>query len=165
MALIDDLEARTPEAELSRRKALGLITGGAIGVAAAGTAITTVFYLEPNVVFEPPTRVILGAAASFTPGTLVVVDSHKLYVVRNDEGFFAMSSVCTHLGCMTRYDSGERMIRCPCHGSQFDEDGKVIGGPAPRPLVRKLCALEGDQLVVDLEKNVGEDFILRVDRA
>ena len=44
------------------------------------------------------------------------------------------SPICPHLGCGFRWDSGERKFKCPCHGSMFDVTGKVVGGPAPRPL-------------------------------
>jgi Rieske Fe-S protein len=47
---------------------------------------------------------------------------------------FALSAVCTHLGCITRYLSDEKAIACPCHGSRFDLEGNVVHGPAPRPL-------------------------------
>jgi len=44
------------------------------------------------------------------------------------------SPVCTHLGCYFKWDQGTGHFECPCHGSVFAIDGKVLGGPAPRPL-------------------------------
>ena len=44
------------------------------------------------------------------------------------------SPVCTHLGCYYKWDPGTGHFECPCHGSVFSIDGKVLGGPAPRPL-------------------------------
>jgi cytochrome b6-f complex iron-sulfur subunit len=58
----------------------------------------------------------------------------KAYVIGTSSGVYALSAVCTHLGCITRYKSDERAIACPCHGSRFDVEGNVIHGPAPRPL-------------------------------
>ena len=46
----------------------------------------------------------------------------------------AFSAVCTHLGCIVEYRGEEQRFRCNCHGSVFDQGGKNISGPAPRPL-------------------------------
>lgn len=45
----------------------------------------------------------------------------------------AFSSICTHQGCTVSGYSGGRMI-CPCHGSEFNQNGQVVTGPAPSPL-------------------------------
>ena len=55
-----------------------------------------------------------------------------IYVVRTAEGFFALSAICTHLGCMTAYKPDLGIIACPCHGSKFNKDGVKIAGPAPQ---------------------------------
>jgi cytochrome b6-f complex iron-sulfur subunit len=47
-----------------------------------------------------------------------------------------LSSRCTHLGCTVRWDNEEQLLRCPCHGSRFSDDGKVVKGPAERPLAQ-----------------------------
>ena len=44
------------------------------------------------------------------------------------------SPICTHLGCGYHWDGGSQQFKCPCHGSVFDVSGRVVGGPAPRPL-------------------------------
>lgn len=162
MALIDDLKAPVPKKELDRRKALGVLTGAAFAIAGGGTAITTIRYMRPNVLFEPPTKVSIGTIADIPLGTLLVLVEQKLYVAHTSKGIFAMSSVCTHLGCMTRYDPEKNAIACPCHGSKFDAAGNVTAGPAPSPLARKQIVLEGDLLVVDTRKDVGESFVLKV---
>ncbi len=59
---------------------------------------------------------------------------YRAYVIRAPEGFRALSSVCTHLGCVTRYQPGQNVIACPCHGSRYSLDGEVLAGPAPHPL-------------------------------
>jgi cytochrome b6-f complex iron-sulfur subunit len=58
----------------------------------------------------------------------------KAYVIGAPGGVYALSAVCTHLGCITRFLPDEKCIACPCHGSRFDLEGNVIHGPAPRPL-------------------------------
>lgn len=161
MSLVDDLEAPTPEAELSRREALGKITGAAFALAGLGTAFTTVRFLRPNVLFEPPTRFSVGRAEEIPVGTLIILPEQRLYVGHTPDGYFAMSAICTHLGCMTRYLEGSGEIRCGCHGSRFDLGGQVTGGPAPEPLRRYHLSLSGDELVVDAARPVGDDFTVR----
>lgn len=161
MSLVDDLKSPTPGAELNRREALGKITGAAFVLAGVGTAFTTVRYLQPNVLFEPPTRFSVGRPEEISVGTLLVLPEQKLYVGHAAEGFFAMSAVCTHLGCVTRFFPAEGRIFCPCHGSQFDLAGRVVGGPAPRPLPRFHLSVAGGELVVDAARRVDHDFVLR----
>jgi Rieske Fe-S protein len=70
-----------------------------------------------------------------------------------------MSAVCTHLGCVIQHrkEAGQEGFFCPCHGSAFDLSGKVVGGPAPRPLDRLGLELRAGKLVVDVRKKVGPE--------
>ncbi|MFQ5700729.1 MAG: ubiquinol-cytochrome c reductase iron-sulfur subunit [Acidobacteriota bacterium] len=106
----------------------------ACAVATAGAGALTVDFLNPRVLFEPPTAFELGPPESFAVGDVVTNEQHRVFVIRTKEGFHALSSVCTHLGCITRFRPGEGIIACPCHGSHFDLAGDVTAGPAPRPL-------------------------------
>jgi cytochrome b6-f complex iron-sulfur subunit len=106
----------------------------ACAVAAAGTGLFSMDFLRPRALFEPPTRFSLGPPDAMEVGAAVTDEDHRVIVVRLEDGFRALSSVCTHLGCITRYQPDSRIIACPCHGSRFSLDGEVIGGPAPRPL-------------------------------
>ena len=58
------------------------------------------------------------------------------------------SPICPHLGCGYRWDSKDRLFKCPCHGSIYDIDGNVKGGPAPRPLDTLPNKVENGQLLV-----------------
>ena len=61
------------------------------------------------------------------------VSKHAVY--RDDEGqLHAMSAVCTHLGCVVKWNKAERSWDCPCHGSRFDAMGRVVNGPATKDL-------------------------------
>jgi menaquinol-cytochrome c reductase iron-sulfur subunit len=53
---------------------------------------------------------------------------------------------CTHLGCAYHWDAPSHTFICPCHTSVFSIDGKVLGGPAPRPLDRFMTKIEGGRL-------------------
>ncbi len=62
----------------------------------------------------------------------------KLAVYKDERGtVHSCSAVCTHMGCLVRWNSAERSWDCPCHGSRFDYDGKVIQGPANQDLEAK----------------------------
>ena len=71
------------------------------------------------------------------------VGGDKVAAYRDDEGkLHAVSAVCTHLGCIVEWNDGERRWDCPCHGSRFDPDGKVLKGPAKKELAPKPVAGE-----------------------
>ena len=55
---------------------------------------------------------------------------------------------CTHLGCAYHWDDPSHTFICPCHASVFSIDGKVLGGPAPRPLDRYMTKIEAGQLEI-----------------
>lgn len=162
MPLEDDLTFPMSEEELARRKLLTILGAGALAAAGLGTAVTGFRFLEPSVFFEEDARVGIGRPEDIAPGTVLVVAKHRLYVIRTAAGFFALSSVCTHLGCMTRYVPENAQLACPCHGSRFSLDGKVTAGPAPRPLRRLQMTIERGILVVDSSKEVSSDVLLRV---
>lgn len=148
----------------SRRHFLEIIGAGAVGVAAVGSAVLTAQYLSPNVLHELPLNFKAGHVEDYPPDSATLIVDQKAYVVRAKEGYFyAMSAVCTHLGCITGWKSNEGIIACPCHGSKFDRQGNVIEGPAPRPLPRFLISLEeGGQLIVDKNTVVSEETVLKV---
>jgi Rieske Fe-S protein len=66
-----------------------------------------------------------------------------------DGAFSALSPICTHLGCTVDIQ-GARLV-CPCHGSTYDREGKVLLGPAERALTRMPARLSADGiLTIDL---------------
>ncbi len=62
--------------------------------------------------------------------------------------FAAFSAVCTHLGCVVKWVPEKQEFLCPCHAGRFSTEGKVLGGPPPKPLELLPVALVGDQLQV-----------------
>jgi Rieske Fe-S protein len=71
-------------------------------------------------------------------GKTVRVRGERLAVYRDPQGsLHAVSSVCTHLGCLVKFNNAEKTWDCPCHGSRFGIDGTVLDGPATRPLAKK----------------------------
>jgi Rieske Fe-S protein len=90
-----------------------------------------------------------------SPGSALKVEiegiSLPLIVIHNDDGTItALSSECTHLGCEVNAPSGEKIV-CPCHNSQFDLSGEVLGGPAPAPLARYPAEMSGDKKTITID--------------
>ena len=88
-------------------------------------------------IFRPYYYFDLGCAAYLfgcgTLGTGAVVRSglHKLAVYKDEQGHVgAFNATCPHLKCIVEWNGAERSFDCPCHGSRFDCQGKVINGPA-----------------------------------
>jgi cytochrome b6-f complex iron-sulfur subunit len=114
------------EEMLSRRRLLSMAESSA-GAMVVGAA----FMGCGNSAGTPPTGpVAAGNISALTVGTMLVMSN--IVIARDETGVYAMSAVCTHAGCLL--DDGSRTIAaglfCPCHGSSFDGDGVVIGGPA-----------------------------------
>ncbi|HUQ93785.1 MAG TPA: Rieske (2Fe-2S) protein [Bryobacteraceae bacterium] len=69
-------------------------------------------------------------------------------VKKSDTNVVAFASQCTHLGCAFRWEESKKNFLCPCHSSNFDIEGKVLDGPAPRPLDRYVVKIEGKKLLL-----------------
>jgi cytochrome b6-f complex iron-sulfur subunit len=149
---------------LARRDFLNEITLGALGVAGLGSAVVTYQYFSPNVLFEPPTRFRAGNPDLYPLDSVTFLQEQQVYIVRTKDGFYAVSAICTHLGCVTQWKPEANQIACPCHGSKFQPDGKKVEGPAPRPLPHFLITLSPDgELVVDkMETLEKTDQVLKV---
>ena len=80
----------------------------------------------------PPTDFDLGPASNYPPGSRTALPDIPALLVHTQNGFSAISLVCTHLGCTV--ESKSEGFSCPCHGSRFDPQGKVSRGPAEKPL-------------------------------
>ena len=162
----DDPE-RTPlsgaeDAPPSRRDVLTRLGVSACVAAAVGSGVVTLDFLEPKVLFEPPTRFRAGSPVDFPEGTVRFDREERAYVIGGAGGVYAMSAVCTHLGCITRFVSDEEAIACPCHGSRFDLEGNVTHGPAPRPLPWLEVTLDADgNLVVDTSVIIPRGKVLK----
>ena len=79
----------------------------------------------------------IGSADELKPGTGAVIRKglSKIAAYRDDAGkLHQRTAVCPHLGCIVAWNSAERSWDCPCHGSRFDTNGKVLNGPAIGPL-------------------------------
>jgi len=148
---------------VSRRDFLNEIAAGALTIAGIGAAVVTVKYASPNVLFEPPTTFRAGSPDDYPVNSVTYLQDQQVYIVRSDKVMWALSAVCTHLGCITQWKPESSQIACPCHGSKFQRSGGVQAGPAPRPLPHFSMVLgEDGALVVDKLEVVKDTEILKV---
>ena len=149
--------------ESTRRDFLNEITLGALGVAGLGSVAVTYQFFSPNVLFEPATTFRAGNPDLYPVHSVTFLQDQQVYIVRVPEGFYAVSAVCTHLGCVTQWKPDSDTIACPCHGSKFKADGTKIEGPAPRPLPHFAVSLTADgELLVDKLQNIKPSQVLKV---
>jgi len=138
---------------VARRDFLGIAALSTM-FAAFGTAVLGMLRLPKPTVYPVPSQSYkIGAPAEFPVGEARIPEGHNVFVFHDANGFFAISAVCTHLGCIVNNVAAG--FACPCHGSQFDRLGRVEGGPAPRPLDwYELSVAPDGQLVVDEAQTV-----------
>lgn len=80
-------------------------------------------------------QVLVSCASADVPHNgALVFSKERLALLRDVSGLYALSLVCTHLGCTVTVSAHE--LACPCHGSTFDRQGRVMQGPADRSLRR-----------------------------
>jgi cytochrome b6-f complex iron-sulfur subunit len=141
------------ENETGRRNFLGVLTGFGLGILAAAAGVLSLSFMRPRVTYGPPTRVPVGRPDAYTSGNQVVIPEAKLVIRRVENRIAAISTVCTHLGCTVNpTDTG---FDCPCHGSSYDEDGSVVGGPAPKALAwYRVTLAPNGQMTVDKHDTV-----------
>ncbi len=148
---------------ITRRDFLNGITLGALGITGLGSVAVTYQFFSPNVLFEPPTTFRAGNPDLYPVHSVTFLQDQQVYIVRMPEGFYAVSAVCTHLGCVTQWKPDAEMIACPCHGSKFKSDGTKIEGPAPRPLPHFGISMTADgELLVDKLQNIKSGEVLKV---
>lgn len=142
------------EQPVSRRGLLKYILLGFSTLATVGGVLTPVIaYLWPPKKGggESGGRVAVAATADLPVGTGQVfsVNNKPVIVVHTEDGYQALSAVCTHLGCIVFWNEQRGVIACPCHEAYFNTNGAVISGPPPAPLAIYRVQVDGDQVYVE----------------
>lgn len=120
-------------------------------------------FFFPRVLFEPSPVFSVGLPADYAPGSVTTLKSRKIFVLRDGNGFKAISVICQHLGCAVHWTKEKNIFECPCHGSKYYRNGVNFAGPAPRPLYHFQITLSDDgKLIVNTEQIVPIDTELVV---
>lgn len=120
----------------SRREFLYYIWGASIALLLGQVSAGLVWFTFPR--FREGE---FGGIFPFNPGDLptagsapLSVPAGRFHVSNTDNGLLVLYGVCTHLGCLPKWNPTTTRFECPCHGSKFQGDGSYIEGPAPRSL-------------------------------
>ena len=156
-----DDESEGTRGKWSRREWLSL--AGIGGSSAAVILMNATFFrsLHLSLLYEPSKRFRVGKPEHYPLDSVVKLPDRPVFICRDREGLYAISAVCTHLGCIVK--TSDEGFACPCHGSRYDPTGKVTGGPAPRnlPWWRMKLAPDG-QVVVDATATVKRGEKLKI---
>ncbi|MGB3691819.1 MAG: cytochrome b6-f complex iron-sulfur subunit [Spirulinaceae cyanobacterium] len=150
---------------MGRRQFMNLLTFGSATGVALGALYPVVKY------FTPPASGSAGGGvtakdavgddvsaseflATHNPGERELAQGLKgdpTYIVISEDNTitnYGISAVCTHLGCVVPWNGNEGKFICPCHGSQYNAEGKVVRGPAPLSLALAHADVTEDDKVV-----------------
>ncbi len=161
--------APKPKAPMPRRSFLSWMTLAWTAFTASMLAALTATgrFMFPNVLFEPPPTFKAGFPNEIQVGQVDerFKQKYAVWLVRtaydqyaNASGIFALSTVCTHLGCTPNWLEAEQKFKCPCHGSGYYKTGVNFEGPTPRPLERYAISLADDgQILVDKSRKFQQE--------
>lgn len=118
--------------KLSRRDFLKFSTRGLLGLSglAALGGLLRFLSFEPDP--PPPQRFEVGLSHDYPVGSRTVFAQIPAILIHDEKGFSALSLTCPHLGCTVEAQTDE--FTCPCHGSRYSPDGKLLSGPAAQGL-------------------------------
>ena len=130
-----------------RRDVLGLTALWSAASAALFAVFGMIRLPKAAVIASPPKGFGVTLPENLATSEAFVPTGRTVSIFRDADGVYAISLVCTHLGCIvTPTATG---FECPCHGASFDRDGLVTKGPAPAGLPWLTVTGSGDRLMVD----------------
>jgi len=141
------IPSRLDPEPVPRRDFLGL---GAMAAALGAFVLATLGMLrlpKAAVLSSPSKRFRVTLPETLAAGQAFVPPGRSVALFRDEEGVYAISLICTHLGCIVK--ASAEGFECPCHGSRFALSGSVTRGPAPSPLVWRKLTSSGGTYIVD----------------
>ncbi len=136
---------------VTRRTFLDWLLTGGLAACVIGFIAPVLSYAWPARRRGPGSQTVSAGKAddySEWEGKVVAVNAQPVLVFKTPQGFRAFSAICTHLGCIVRWDPQQRQIACPCHAGVFDAQGRVVSGPPPRPLAEMGVTVVGGEVMV-----------------
>jgi cytochrome b6-f complex iron-sulfur subunit len=127
------MNAMPPKDEsYSRRNFLDLVVKASLAGSALIGLGALVRYLSYQSEARPPSQYDVGVASDFPLDSRTPILYAQAMIIHDSLGFYAISLVCPHLGCLVKVTPDG--FACPCHGSRFLPDGSLRNGPASKPL-------------------------------
>ena len=130
-----------------RRDWLGLASLWAMGGALLFGIVGMLRLPKAAVLASPSKKFRVTVPENLVAGEAFVPAGRSVAIFRDNEGTYALSTICTHLGCVVKANA--EGFECPCHGSRFASSGEVKKGPAPRPLPWLKVSVTGGIVMVD----------------
>jgi cytochrome b6-f complex iron-sulfur subunit len=146
---------------INRREFLTYAWAGALGLLTLESGLATYQFMYPRFrAGEFGGEFLLGAAAALPQ---VGIDPQgntngKFWLINTDEGPRALYMVCTHLGCLYKWEPSNSRFECPCHGSKFSREGHYIEGPAPRSLDQFVIKVKEGEAVLAETVDTGDSI-------
>jgi Rieske Fe-S protein len=132
---------------MPRRDWLGLGGLWTMGATLAFGLIGLLRLPKAAVLASPSKKFRISLPETLPSGAAFVPPGRAVAVFRDAGGVYAVSTICTHLGCVVK--PNVEGFECPCHGSRFSADGTVTRGPAPRALPWLKVSVSGGAVTVD----------------
>ena len=145
-----DTATQTDKKPISRRNLLAYAWIVAAAVVVGELIGGTLAFLWPRRKGpKAETVFIAGKVSDFKVSQITPFRKERTFILRTEQGFLAISAVCTHLHCIVNWNEMHKKFECPCHGAKFNEFGEVLEGPPPRPLDLYKLQIAAGNLVVD----------------
>jgi len=159
------IPANSDVPDMGRRQFMNLLTFGTITGVAAGALYPVVSYFIPKsagaagggltakdklgndiiasdfVAAHQPGDRTLAQGLKGDPTYLIITEDKEL-------ASYGLNAVCTHLGCVVPWNGSENKFICPCHGSQYNSEGKMVRGPAPLSLALVHADVSDDKVIL-----------------
>lgn len=136
----------------ARRRFLELLLGGGVLTSVASFVYPVVRFLIPPAVADLGGDEVVAAKIGdlkLNTGKIFRFGTRPGLLMLNAEGEYkALSATCTHLSCTVQYRSDLQQIWCACHNGIFDQNGRNVSGPPPKPLEVFQVNVRGDDIVV-----------------
>jgi len=144
-----------------RRNLMVWLGKGILGLGACGAGLLVGQFFLPPRVRDLSKQLYLGPLGSLPAGTSRYLPGPNVYVFHDEQGLYALSGRCTHLGCsLLKHPEG---FSCPCHGARFDHLGQPLSGPVTRPLAWFRIGLDPQgRLMLYLDQQVKPGARMRV---
>ena len=146
----------------SRRQFLAASIASVVGIVLSGLVFfrDSLKFLYPGEQQKNFTKYLVAKIDEIPTGKAkeITIAGKPVFILHLPEGFKVYSGICTHLGCIVKWQEKEKQFYCPCHRAFFDQEGAVISGPAPRPLDEFKVEVENSLVFIWIKQRKGGLF-------